>query len=84
MSDPDSLGDALMAAHTDGDTTKLAHLYAQAGERALALQDIEAGCFYMTHAYVFALSAGLPEAGAYNQILVAHGRDEAQADLSVM
>jgi hypothetical protein len=37
---------------------------------------VDAACFYLTHAYVFALSAGATEAGALHARLLAHGREE--------
>jgi hypothetical protein len=54
-----------------GDGAALAALYAQAADRA---DDVDAACFYLTHAFVFALEEGLPEAADLNARLVAHGR----------
>ena len=47
----------LLNAHEAGDTARLCVLYHQA---ALASDDIDAACFYATHAYVFALECDHP------------------------
>ena len=47
----------LLNAHAAGDTARLCVLYHQA---ALASDDIDAACFYATHAYVFALECDHP------------------------
>lgn len=67
---------ALLAAHADGDQAALARLYAKAGDRAEAAGDLDAACFYLTHAYVFALATGAPGADALHARLKAHGREE--------
>ena len=74
--DRKALDDALLAAHTSGDTPALVRLYSQAADRAEATGDIDAACFYLTHAYVFALHAGVAEAHDINARLVEHGREE--------
>lgn len=71
----------LIAAHEDGDAGTLSALYAEAAETAFRDGDEEAGYFYLTHAYVMALDAGLREAGSYNRRLARAGRDEIQDDL---
>ena len=57
----------LLAAHKAGDRAALATLYREAGDRAA--DDREAR-FYLTHAYVFALDAGVPEAETIRRRLV--------------
>ena len=79
--DPRLLDDALLAAHESGDACDLVRLYTEAADQSEHGQDIDAACFFLTHAYVFALEAGLPEAGALNKRLADYGRDVAQADL---
>jgi len=59
-----------------GDQPRLAALYARAGDAAEAAGEIDAACFYLTHAYVFALAAGAPEAAALHARLLAYGREE--------
>lgn len=61
----------LLKAHAAGDGATLVRLYTQAADQAA---DIDAACFYLTHAYVFALELGLPQAHSLNARLVAHDR----------
>ena len=49
----------LIAAHARGDLKALVELYRAAAKDASSK---EAHAFYLTHAYVFALDGGLPEA----------------------
>ncbi|EAQ24987.1 hypothetical protein [Roseovarius sp. 217] len=69
MSDLDS---AMIRAHATGDQAALIALYAQAADTA---NDLNAACFFLTHAYVFALEAGAAEAASLHARLVAHGRE---------
>ncbi|MCV6585613.1 MAG: hypothetical protein OIF47_08765 [Marinibacterium sp.] len=64
----------LLAAHASADLTALVALYTRAADLAEAEDDFDASCFYLTHAFVFALEAGAPEAQALNDTLVARGR----------
>lgn len=66
----------ILKAHERKDIPLLAELYNQAGNNQLKTGDIDAGCFYLTHAYVFALEAGLSQAKDIHETLVAHGREE--------
>ena len=57
---PDTgLDAALLQAHAASDTPLLSRLYTEAADRAEAEGKTDAACFYLTHAYVFALEAGL-------------------------
>jgi len=67
---------ALLAAHAANDKPALVRLYRQAGEMMLARGEVNAGCFYLTHAYIFALDCGAAEASQIHQTLIAHGREE--------
>ncbi|TMV06452.1 hypothetical protein FGK63_15005 [Ruegeria sediminis] len=69
------LNTRLLAAHEAGDRAALVELYEEA---ANAAADETACGFYLTHAYVFALEAGLPQAAALRARLVAMGREAAQ------
>lgn len=69
MSDLDT---RLLAAHGRGDRAALVALYAEAAEAA---EEEQARCFYLTHAYVFALEAGHAQAPALRARLVAAGRE---------
>ena len=65
-----ALDQRLLAAHAGGDPKTLARLYREAGE---ATQDT-ARAFYLTHAMVYALEAGLPDAICIEADLRAMGR----------
>ena len=73
MQDRAALDAALLSAHERGDQPALIRLYEQAAE--LASDECEAG-FFLTQAYVFALSCGDPMADGLHTRLVAAGRDE--------
>ena len=62
----------LLAAHAAGDEGALVRLYAEA---AAAANDPQARAFYLTHAHVFALVLGLPEAEDLRARLIAEGRE---------
>ena len=71
---PDALDTALQDAHVAGDGPRLAALYGDAADGFNAVGDIDAACFYWTQALIFALEAGLDEAGHYAEQLRRHGR----------
>ncbi len=64
----------MLDAHAANDVDVLVSLYTQAANEAT---DVDAECFYLTHAFVFALEAGDPRAGILRARLVKHGREEA-------
>jgi hypothetical protein len=66
-----ALQDRLLAAHADDDRSRLVALYTEAAD---GTADIDAACFYLTHAYIFALELGDPVSDALYQRLHAHGR----------
>ncbi|HLS18600.1 MAG TPA: hypothetical protein VK090_02235 [Paracoccaceae bacterium] len=70
----DTLNDELLAAHARKDGEALARLYTQAANRHESAGEIDAACFFLTHAFVFALEAGAPEAQALNIRLASRGR----------
>ncbi|WP_170350228.1 hypothetical protein [Ruegeria atlantica] len=70
----DELDRLLLKAHEQNDHAALTHYYTMAADEREAAQDIDAACFYLTHAFVFALESGAPEAETLNARLVAHGR----------
>ncbi|WP_101066665.1 hypothetical protein [Roseovarius salinarum] len=63
----------MIAAHDAGDNRALVALYTQAAE---SMNDVDASCFFLTHAYVFALEAGVSDAQGLHARLKAHGREE--------
>ena len=63
----------MIAAHEARDQAALIRLYTLAADQA---NDPTACGFYLTHAYVFALEAGAPEATALHARLKAQGREE--------
>ena len=72
----------LLAAHAAGDTPGLIRLYTAAADQ-VEKDDLDAACFYLTHAYVFALELGDAACPALRARLVAHGREPAvQASFS--
>ena len=62
----------MITAHEANDRMALIKLYAEAADGA---NDLDASCFYLTHAYVFALEAGTSEAAPLHARLKAHGRE---------
>jgi len=71
---------AILAAHVKGDgeperTDELAKLYYQAARLKSADGKEDAAAFLMTHAYVFALDAGLMLAEAAHAYLRKNGRE---------
>lgn len=65
----------LLSAHLASDYQQLVELYYKAG-RMKEQEDIDAACFYFTHAYVFALESGDDLAGEILDKLVVHGRED--------
>lgn len=76
MIDREQLNTQILNAHAAGDVEKLSHLYRFAGDAALQAGNIDHGCFYLTHAYVFALEGGLDAAEDIHAILKKYGREE--------
>jgi len=70
----DELDRLLLEAHERNDHVALIRYYTMAADQREQAQDIDAACFYLTHAFVFALESGSSEAEALNQRLVAYGR----------
>ena len=71
-----ALDAALIEAHDAGDRARLVALYTQAADTEETAGDVDACCFFLTHAYVFALACGAPEAGSLHARLLAYGREE--------
>jgi len=69
---PNDLDQRLLAAHAADDRAALISLYIEASEAA---ETPVARNFYLTHAYVFALEAGLPIAATLRVRLVEYGSE---------
>jgi len=74
--DENTLDASMLAAHAAGDMQALVRLYKQAANRREADADIDAACFYLTHAYVFALDIGHDDALDLHKRLKRYGREE--------
>jgi hypothetical protein len=70
------LDERLLAAHAAGDLPALAMLYSQAADAREASGDIDAACFYLTHAFVFALEADDAQGPVLHARLKSYGREE--------
>jgi len=68
----DNLEAELLQAHRVGDKHALVELYTLAADQAA---HVDAACFYLTHAYIFALDADDPRKTALHARLVAEGRE---------
>ncbi|AKS46463.1 hypothetical protein SAMN05444287_1579 [Octadecabacter temperatus] len=66
-----TLDHKLLNAHARGNKPALVRLYAQAADEAL---DLDAACFYLTHAYIFALELGHDDTPSLHARLAEHGR----------
>lgn len=69
----DTLEAQLLAAHDIDDRYTLIQLYTQAADTS---NDLDAACFFLTYAYIYALELGAPEAGTLHARLREHGREE--------
>lgn len=65
----------LLLAHENKDHGALVLLYSQAADEKEAENDIEATCFYLTQAFIFALESGHGRMQELNHRLVAYGRE---------
>ena len=68
-----ALDTALLDAHAADDKAALVTLYAQAADEAA---EEDAMCFFLTHAFVFALELGDDRAADFNRRLAELGRAE--------
>ena len=66
----------LLSAHASGDKAALVMLYAEAADLREKAGDVDAACFYLTHAYVFALDTHAPERTVLYERLKHYGREE--------
>ena len=71
---PDGVNEKLIKAHEENDLSALVSLYTSAGDTSERAGDIDAACFYLTQAYVFALDEGLKQADDLYKRLLRHDR----------
>ena len=71
-----ALDATLLLAHEQNNYEQLVILYRKAGLSCIDTKNVDAGCFYLTHAYIFALEMGSPNAGELHKVLVSYGREE--------
>lgn len=65
----------MLSAHERHDHDALVLLYHRAADFRFAESNLEAACFYLTHAYVYALETGSDLAEIIRQALAEHGRE---------
>lgn len=66
----------LLAAHARNDFEALTALYEEAANQREEQGDVDAACFYLTHAFVFALESGSARADALQWRLWKLGREQ--------
>ncbi|MBT0957655.1 hypothetical protein IV417_09665 [Alphaproteobacteria bacterium KMM 3653] len=71
----DDLQQRFLEAHSNDDKPALVSLYTHAANRMEAESEIDAACFFLTQAYIFALESGASETRALQRRLHAHGRE---------
>lgn len=70
----DHLDRAVLDAHADGDEGAIARAYLDAADAARAEGESDRACFFLTHAWIFALEAGDPLAAVCHARLEQAGR----------
>lgn len=71
-----SLNQDLLDAHARDDRVALVSLYTQAADEQEVAGDTDAACFFLTHAYVFALEMAHPQTATLRHRLIERGREE--------
>lgn len=74
MMNDENLNQKLIAAHAENNVPTLVNLYTEAADGCENAGNIEATCFYLTHAYIFALEFGSEKAGDLHRRLLQYGR----------
>lgn len=69
-----ALHGALIDAHASAEPERLSALYVRAADARERDGDVDAACFFLTQAWVFALQADLPSETAIRERLARHGR----------
>ncbi len=73
--DGEKLDELLLDAHARNDGDALVGLYTLAANRSEAAGNIDAACFYLTHAFVFALQFGSADTRDLQMRLWRYGRE---------
>ena len=76
MRSSDEINENIIAAHKRNDLNNLALLYKSLGMYELEKSNIDAGCFFLTNAYTYALEENLNSAKKIHKMLKLHGREE--------
>lgn len=71
----EELDGLLLEAHARGSRADLVKLYTRAADAKEAAGDVEATCFFLTQAFIFALESGDEKTADLNMRLVAYGRE---------
>ena len=76
MKSSDKLNEKIIFAHRQNDRNNLSLLYESLGMSELKKNNIDAGCFFLTNAYTYALEENLNSAKKIYDILKLYGREE--------
>ena len=76
MKSPAEINENIITAHKRNDPNNLALLYESLGMYELEKNNIDAGCFFLTNAYTYALEQDLSSAKEIHAILKLYGREE--------
>ena len=68
--------ESINKAHKENDRKNLKLLFESLGMLELKKNNIDAGCFFLTNAYIYALEESLSSAKKIHKILKLHGREE--------
>ena len=76
MKSANAINESIITAHKQNDRHNLARLYENLGMFELKRNNIDAGCFFLTNAYTYALEEDLNSAKKIHKILKLLGREE--------
>ena len=68
--------ETLAIALKTGDLDTIIEIFAVHGKTKLDKNEIDAGCYYLSNAYVYALEAGSDRVCEFHKILKSYGREE--------
>ena len=76
VSIPNDLDSDIRQAHANSDANALVRLYTRLADLKEAAGEIDAACFFLTHAFVYALEDGADEQYAIQERLRGYDREE--------